>query len=196
MKCRSRCAEVNRASSRKYLSVKFMAGLGNSLVVIKRYLPLARFQYSALPEPEGLASLISYIEAEQDLSVLPARIVALDNRGSASKYETIRKCGEPCGHGGCYRSYDGCDENRSTHGTYLLVETALAASACWYDAEASASSDASASCYRRSEDIRILPMIVAELKLIQVEGQVFLGNVMVAADDATFEQRPERFNIV
>jgi hypothetical protein len=46
---------------------------------------------------------------------------------------------------------------------------------CWKrDAEASASSDASASCYRRPEDIGILPVVVAELKLIQISGRYFL----------------------
>jgi hypothetical protein len=34
------------------------------------------------------------------------------------------------------------------------------------DAEASASSDASASCYRLSEDVRVLAIIVAELKFV------------------------------
>jgi hypothetical protein len=42
------------------------------------------------------------------------------------------------------------------------------------DAEASASSDASASSYGCPENVGILAVIVAELKLIQVQREVFL----------------------
>jgi hypothetical protein len=51
------------------------------------------------------------------------------------------------------------------------------------DAEASASSDASASCYRFSEDVRVLAVVVTELKLVQVQRKVFLADVvMIYAD--------------
>src|ERR1700694_5907110 len=53
------------------------------------------------------------------------------------------------------------------------------------DAEASASSDASASSYRCSEDIGILAIVVAKLKLIQIQGQIFLAHVVIGADHAT-----------
>jgi hypothetical protein len=69
--------------------------------------------------------------------------------------------------------------------------------ACWmHDAEASASSDASASCYGLSEDVRVFAVIVTELKLIQVERQIFLTDIVVGADHATLEQRPKRFQII
>src|ERR1700731_3412523 len=51
--------------------------------------------------------------------------------------------------------------------------------ACWTrDAEASASSDASASCYGLSKDVGILAVVVAKLKLVQVQRQVFLAHVV------------------
>src|ERR1700680_355911 len=52
---------------------------------------------------------------------------------------------------------------RFRHGVWTSG-IALAARAFWMrDAEASASSDASASCYRRSKDVCVLAVIVAEL---------------------------------
>jgi hypothetical protein len=64
------------------------------------------------------------------------------------------------------------------------------------DAEASASSDASASCYGVEENVRVFPVVKAPLKLIQVERQVFFANVMKAAHDTALEKRPERFDCV
>ena len=50
--------------------------------------------------------------------------------------------------------------------------------ACWTrDAEASASSNASASCYCAPEDVGILAIVVAELKLVQVERQIFFAEL-------------------
>ncbi len=72
----------------------------------------------------------------------------------------------------------------------------LAGSACAPCAEALASSDASASCYRRSENVRVLAVIVAERKLVQVQGQILLADVVEAAHDAALEQRPEALDIV
>ena len=78
----------------------------------------------------------------------------------------------------------------------MLAETSLTASACWNDAEASASSDASASYYRCPEDIGILATVVTELKLVQIQRQIFLAYVVISADDAALQQRPEVFNVV
>jgi hypothetical protein len=73
----------------------------------------------------------------------------------------------------------------------------LAVWAFWTrDAEASASSDASASCYGRSEDVLVLAIVMAELKLIQVQRQVFFADVMIRTDHASLKQRPERLDIV
>jgi hypothetical protein len=78
----------------------------------------------------------------------------------------------------------------------LGIADAIAWASWTRDAEASASSDASASSYRCSEDIGILAIVVAKLKLIQIQGQIFLAHVVIGADHATLEQRPERFEIV
>ncbi len=64
------------------------------------------------------------------------------------------------------------------------------------DAEASASSDASASCYGLSEDVRILAVVVAELKFVQVQRKVLLADVVVSAYHAALEQRPKVFDVV
>ena len=37
-------------------------------------------------------------------------------------------------------------------------------------------------------------MIEAPLKFIQVQRQIFLAHIVIGADDATFQQRPESFN--
>ncbi len=52
----------------------------------------------------------------------------------------------------------------------------------------------SASCYRRAEDIGVLAIVEAELELREVERQVLLAHVVEAAYNASFEQRPERFD--
>jgi hypothetical protein len=63
-------------------------------------------------------------------------------------------------------------------------------------AEAPASSVASASCYCFAENVRILPVVVTELKFIQVEREILLANVVVRPDDAPLEQRPKGFDII
>jgi hypothetical protein len=72
-------------------------------------------------------------------------------------------------------------------------------SACWRlwaCSEALASLCASASCYRCTEDVAVVAIIKAKLKLIQVERQVLLADVMVRPDHAALEQGPERFDVV
>ena len=61
------------------------------------------------------------------------------------------------------------------------VETNLVVWVCWNDARASASSDASASCYSGTEYVRVLAMVMAERKFIQIQGEIFLTYVMVRA---------------
>jgi hypothetical protein len=60
----------------------------------------------------------------------------------------------------------------------------LAASVFWSDAGASASSGASASCYGFTKDVRIFPVIMAELELCEVQRQVLLTDVMIGANAA------------
>jgi hypothetical protein len=64
------------------------------------------------------------------------------------------------------------------------------------DAEVSASSDASASCYGFTKNVRVLPVVVAELKLIQVQRKVLFADVVIGADNPALEQRPEAFDVV
>jgi len=84
------------------------------------------------------------------------------------------------------------------HGVWPSISGArLIALAFWpHDAEASASSGASASCYGSAEDIGVLAIVVAKLKFRKVQRQILLGHMMEAAHNATLEQRPERFEVV
>ena len=60
--------------------------------------------------------------------------------------------------------------------------------------EAVASSCASASCYRHSEYVRIVAVVIFELTFRDVQRHVFGADLMVAADTRPFEDRPEPFN--
>src|SRR5260370_42514702 len=61
-------------------------------------------------------------------------------------------------------------------------------------AEDVASEASSASCYHLIEDVRVVPVIEAEGKLVQVERQIGFADVVVGADHATLEQAPEGLN--
>ena len=76
------------------------------------------------------------------------------------------------------------------------METIRAGAACEPFAEASASSDASASCYGFTEDVRVLAMVIAELKFSEVQRKILLRNMVKASHDAALQQAPERFNII
>ena len=52
----------------------------------------------------------------------------------------------------------------------------------------------SASAYRRSENVVIHPIVVAELELRDVERQIFRADFVECADDPALHQRPEAFN--
>jgi len=55
---------------------------------------------------------------------------------------------------------------------------------------------ASASLDRRSEDIRVRPIIITELELRNIERHIFAAHFVERADDAALEDRPEAFNRV
>jgi len=76
------------------------------------------------------------------------------------------------------------------------LETDPVESACWYAAEAPASSVASASSYRCPENIFGVSVVEPERELVQVERQIFLADLMVSADNSALEQRPKAFNRV
>jgi hypothetical protein len=61
-------------------------------------------------------------------------------------------------------------------------------------AETFASVRVSAPSYRFAENIGFVPIVEPKLKLVQIERQIFLADVMVCSDHATLEQRPERFH--
>lgn len=52
----------------------------------------------------------------------------------------------------------------------------------------------SASSDRFSENVGIIPIIVPELELSNIERQVFLADLVVGADNATLEDAPKAFN--
>jgi hypothetical protein len=64
------------------------------------------------------------------------------------------------------------------------------------DAEASASSDASASCYCFPKDVMILAVVMAKLELGKIERQIFLADMVVGSDDSALQKRPERIDIL
>ena len=74
----------------------------------------------------------------------------------------------------------------------MAIPIALAYAA----AEAAASVATSASCKDCLEDVRIVAIVVAELKLGQIQRQVGFADVVIGADDSAFEQAPKRFQIV
>src|SRR5260370_802366 len=56
--------------------------------------------------------------------------------------------------------------------------------------------DASASFDRRSEDVLVMPVIVAELELRDVQVQILSADLVEASDDAALDQRPEAFDCI
>jgi hypothetical protein len=63
-------------------------------------------------------------------------------------------------------------------------------------AEGVASGASSASCYHLVEDIRVLPVVEAERKFVQIQGQVLAADVVVRADYTALEQAPKGFDRV
>jgi len=72
--------------------------------------------------------------------------------------------------------------------------TITALAACF--AEAAASGANSASCYNRVENIRVLAIVKAKRELVQIQREIVRAYLVVGANHATLEQRPERFNRV
>jgi hypothetical protein len=74
---------------------------------------------------------------------------------------------------------------------------ALAARAFWTgDAEAPASSDASAPSYGAPKDVSVLAIVETELKFIQIQRQVLLRDMMVRPDYPALQQAPERIQVL
>jgi len=78
-----------------------------------------------------------------------------------------------------------------------MATPVVSLSARWHRfrlAETDASDHASAACYRRTKNIRVVPVVVAELKLRNVQRQILSADLVERAHDATLEQRPEAIN--
>jgi hypothetical protein len=54
--------------------------------------------------------------------------------------------------------------------------------------------DVSASLDRRSEDIRILPVVIAELELGNIQRHIFAAHFVECSDNTALEDRPESFD--
>src|SRR5581483_3117787 len=63
-------------------------------------------------------------------------------------------------------------------------------------AEAIVGVHASAACYRGPEDVRVLPVVMTELKFREIEWQVLGGDVVVRPDNPALEQRPEGIEVL
>ena len=48
--------------------------------------------------------------------------------------------------------------------------------------------------HRVAEQERVVPVVVAPFQFVQIGGHVLHGHLVVAADDAALEQRPDVFN--
>jgi hypothetical protein len=68
----------------------------------------------------------------------------------------------------------------ASHGAFLADCRSLAPSAL---AGPAASQPVSASCYRRTEDVGVLPVVVAPLELGDVERQILAADVVERAND-------------
>src|SRR5215472_14662250 len=76
------------------------------------------------------------------------------------------------------------------------VETTEAGAACGPFAGASASSDASASCYRFAEDVGILAVVMTKRELCEVKRKVLAADMMETPHDAALQETPERFDVI
>lgn len=87
---------------------------------------------------------------------------------------------------------------------WLSAATAVGLTILWFlghsiwpfaeNAAVSSFSGASAPCYGVSEDVGVVPVIIAELELRDIEVRVLLADPMEGADDAALDERPEAFN--
>jgi hypothetical protein len=83
------------------------------------------------------------------------------------------------------------------HSASPLGIAGLTVPAFWTrDAEAPASSDASASSYSAAKDVRVIAVVVAELKFSKVQWQVFLANVVKRSHHSALQERPKRIDIL
>ena len=61
-------------------------------------------------------------------------------------------------------------------------------------AETVASDRASAACYRGSENIDVLTVVMPELKFSDVQRKIFAADLVIGADNTALEDAPKAFN--
>ena len=61
-------------------------------------------------------------------------------------------------------------------------------------AETFASVRVSAPCYGLAKDVFFVPIVEPELKLIQIQGQILLADIVIGANDSALQQRPKAFD--
>ena len=76
----------------------------------------------------------------------------------------------------------------------MATSTAWASVAAALASETPTKARVSAPCYRGSEDIAVLAVIVPELEFGDIQRQVLAADLMERADHAAFEDRPEPLN--
>jgi hypothetical protein len=77
--------------------------------------------------------------------------------------------------------------------TQILVEPAY-----WLTAEVPASEAASATCYRRPENVGVLEIVEPKLELREIERQILLAHIMVGAQifiRSSFSRTPLNFQM-
>ena len=66
----------------------------------------------------------------------------------------------------------------------------------WRVPEAPASQHASASCYRSLKNLRVMAVVIAELKFRDIQRHIFAAHLVERADRSALEDRPEALNRV
>jgi len=92
---------------------------------------------------------------------------------------------------------NGCSEIGLAFGIRRLpMASAIGHSSLHILAEHVSAGACSASCHDRSEDVRILALIMPEGKLRQIQRQIVLADVMEGAHDAALQQTPKTFQVI
>ena len=110
--------------------------------------------------------------------------------------------------GGVFLAFKGLDggSDRMLFGGWLAAVTAVCIGTVWIivghlpffseNVSAPPGIDASAPCYSSTENIRVVPVVVSELKFGNIERHVLGADLVERADNAALQDRPETFNRV
>jgi hypothetical protein len=95
-----------------------------------------------------------------------------------------------------------CSQIDSIHRAEALIKMATPIASTplrWplsFPSETVASDHVSAACYRRTEDIDVLPVVMPELKFRDVQRQILATDLVIGADHAALKYAPKAFNRV